>query len=300
MRVRIIAASHCLAATVLLAAAAAVPCLHGTELARAAAIPEGAGDPGDARLQQLADEYFDGYYFPNNPTAATSAGIHRYDDRLEDFSHAAIRQKIQALHSFERRLRAIDPGLLSERVRGDRELLLSSIASALLDLETIRPWRKNPDTYSSGLTNAAFVIMERNFAPANLRLRMLIARERAMPAVLAAARENLRNPPAIYTQIAIEQLPGIISFFENDLPAAFQTADDYALQARFAKANGAVISALKSYQDWLQNELLQHSHGDFRLGAQTFSAKLEDDEMVDTPLPQLLEIGMADLRRNQA
>src|SRR5208283_1529479 len=38
---------------------------------------------------------------------------------------------------------------------------------------------------------------------------------------------------------------------------------------------------------------------DFRLGALTFSAKLEDDEMVDTPLPQLLEIGMADLRRNQ-
>jgi uncharacterized protein (DUF885 family) len=277
-----------------------VPCLTGANSAQAAAVADSAGGTGDAPLLQLADQYFDGYYFPNNPTAATAAGIHRYDDRLEDFSRAAIRQKIQLLHSFERRLRAIDVGPLSERVRGDRELLIASIRSALLDLETIRPWEKNPDVYSSGLANAAFVIMERNFAPPAARLGLLIARERAMPAALAAARENLRNPPAIYTQIAIEQLPGIISFFESDLPAAFQSVDDAALQARFGNANGAVVSALKRYLDWLKKDLLPRSHGDFRLGAQTFSAKLEDDEMVDTPLPQLLEIGMADLRRNRA
>jgi uncharacterized protein (DUF885 family) len=291
MRVRISAARHCAVAAVLLAAA---------WLAPAAAVAQEATGSGDAQLLQLADQYFDGYYFPSNPTAATAAGIHRYDDRLEDFSRAGIRQRIQALHSFERRFQAIDAGTLSERVRGDRELLLSSIRSALLDLETIRPWQKNADSYSSGLTNAAFVIMERSFAPVSDRLRSLIAREGAMPAALAAARENLRNPPAIYTQIAIEQLPGIIGFFERDLPAAFQAADDPALQARFRKANGAVIAALKGYQQWLQQDLLQRSHGDFRLGAQAFSAKLEDDEMVDTPLPQLLEIGMADLRRNQA
>src|SRR5579862_6530929 len=30
--------------------------------------------------QSLTDRYFDEYYFPFNPTSATSAGIHRYDD----------------------------------------------------------------------------------------------------------------------------------------------------------------------------------------------------------------------------
>jgi uncharacterized protein (DUF885 family) len=265
----------------------------------AVAAPDSPATAADVALLQLADQYFDGYYFPNNPSAATAAGIHRYDDRLEDYSRAGIRQRIQALHSFERRLQSVDAGALSERVRGDRELLLSSIRSALLDLETIRPWQKNADLYSSGVTNSAFTIMQRNFAPASARLRLLIARERAMPAALAAARENLRNPPAIYTQIAIEQLPGIISFFEHDLPTAFQSAGDPALQARFRKANGALLSALEHYQEWLQKDLLPRSHGDFRLGARTFSAKLADDEMVDTPLSQLLEIGMADLHRNQ-
>jgi uncharacterized protein (DUF885 family) len=291
MRVRITAARTRIAILLLMAAPGFTP---------AGAATDDAPGRGDAQLLQLADQYFDGYYFPNNPTAATTAGIHRYDDRLEDYSRAGIRQQIQALHSYERRFQAIDAGTLSEWVRGDRELLLSSIRSALLDLETIRPWRTNADRYSSGLTNAAFVIMERNFAPPGARLQALVERERAMPAALAAARANLRNPPAIYTQIAIEQLPGIVGFFENDLPAAFQGAGDPDLQARFRKANGAVVDALRAYQDWLQKDLLPRSHGDFRLGPQAFSAKLEDDEMVNTPLPQLLAIGTADLRRNQA
>jgi uncharacterized protein (DUF885 family) len=265
----------------------------------AAALP-GDALPGDAALSALADDYFDSFYFPSNPTAATTAGIHRYDDQLEDYSRAGVDRQIKALRAYQVRFEAIDASGLSERVRGDRELLLASIRGSLLELETVRPWQKNPDSYSSGISNSAFVIMERNFASPEERLRLLIARERAMPAALQAAHGNLRNPPEIYTRIAIEQLPGIIDFFQQDLPAAFAQAHDPALQSRFRAVNGQVLAALKGYEHWLRLQVLPHSHGDFRLGASTFSAKLLDDEMVDTPLDQLLEIGRADLRRNQA
>ena len=117
---------------------------------------------------------------------------------------------------------------------------------------------------------------------------------------LQAARVNLKNPPHIYTEIAIEQLPDMIGFFENDVPAAFADAKDPALKAEFAKTNAAVIAELKSYLDWLKTDLLARSNGDFRIGADTFSKKLEYDEMVDIPLDKLLEIGWADLRKNQA
>jgi uncharacterized protein (DUF885 family) len=253
----------------------------------------------DAALLRLADEYLDHYYFPNNPTAATEAGVHRYDAQLEDYSRAALDRQSKALRAYERRFEALDPAQLSERVAGDRALLLSSVRSALLTLQTIRPWQSNPDTYSSGIANSAFLIMERSFASPAQRLRLLIRREQQMPAALAEARHNLRNPPEIYTRIAIEQLPGTIGFFANDLPVAFAGVTDAALQGRFKGANGAVIDALRRYQDWLQTQLLPRSHGDFRLGARTFSAKLLDDEMVDTPLDRLLAIGSADLERNQ-
>jgi uncharacterized protein (DUF885 family) len=269
-------------------------------MADSAPIGQAPDRPADTQLMALADVYFDKFYFPSNPTAATSAGIHRFDDRLEDYSHAEVERQIKALQRYQRRFEAVVPGGLSERVAGDRELLLSNIRSSLLTLQTIRPWQKNPDVYSSGIAASALSLMERNFAPANERLRLLCARERLMPAALRAAHANLQNPPRIATEIALEQLPGIADFFEHDLPAAFSDADDAGLKHEFSALNAQVIAALHDYQGWLSKDLLPRSHGEFRLGARTFRAKLAYDEMVDTPLEQLLQIGLADLRRNQA
>ncbi len=74
---------------------------------------------------------------------------------------------------------------------------------------------------------------------------------------------------------------------------------DPKLLAEFKASNDGVVEALSKYQKFLQNDLLPVSNGDFRLGAENFSKKLLYDEMVDIPLDRLLEIGYADLRRNQ-
>jgi uncharacterized protein (DUF885 family) len=255
--------------------------------------------PGDAGFQRLADEFIDGFYLPENPTAATQLGVHRYDARLDAYDRAAIDRQTRQLHAWERRLAAVETSGLSERLAGDRDILLSNVRSTLLTLETIRPWEKNPDTYPSGVADSVFVIMERDYAPAAQRLQSVIARERQIPQALLQARRNLRNPPEIFTRIAIEQLPGTIDLFEHDLPAAFASVADRALQSQFRRSNAAVITALRRYLEWLNADVLPRSHGDFRLGAETFSAKLRYDEMVDTPLDELLQIGTADLKRNQ-
>lgn len=249
---------------------------------------------------KLADEFFDTYYFPTHPTTATTAGIHSYDGKLEDYSRAGIDREIADLQKWNKRIGVVDPKELDEQSRGDRQLVLNTIHSTLLTLQTIRPWEKNPDTYSSGITNSAFVIMERKFAPLPDRLRVLIEREKRMPAVLQAARTNLKNPPKIYTEIALEQLPGLIAFFTSDVPAAFQNVSDTDLQTQLAASNSTVVKALGDYQAWLKTDLLPKSEGDFRIGADTYRKKLAFDEMVDTPLDNLIEIDMANLRKNQA
>ena len=241
---------------------------------------------------QQADRFFDDVYFKFNPTTGTSTGFHQYDALLEDYSKAGIDSQIQVLHRAEKQFSALpeDP---------DRDLILNYIRATLLNLEQVRPWEKNPDIYSSGVTNSTFVIMSRTFAPASDRLQSVIARERQFPAVFAAARANLRNPPRIYTEIAIEQLPGIISFFKNDVPTAFKQVTDAKLLGEFHQSNDLAIELLTQYQDFLKNDVLARSHGDFRLGADLYSKKLLYEEMVDLPLDKLLAIGMADLRRNQ-
>lgn len=237
----------------------------------------------------LVDRFFDEYYFKFSPTAGTSAGFHQYDTRLEDYSKNSIQQQIAAAHRFEQQFAA-------QPATDDRDQILNKLHADLLELETIRQWRKNPDLYSSGITNSVFVIMSRNFAPAADRLKSVVARERQMPAVFEAARANLENPPRIYTEIALEQLPGIISFFMKDVTTAFSKVTD---QAEFRKTNQAVVEALTRYQTFLKADLLPRSKGDFRLGAQNYRKKLLYDEMVDTPLDQLLKIGFANLRQNQ-
>jgi uncharacterized protein (DUF885 family) len=253
----------------------------------------------DQAFMRLADNYFDTYYFPTNPTTATTDGLHAYDGKLEDYSRAAVDASVKALQQWQTRVAAVDPASLSEYVRGDRELVLNNIHSTLLTLQTIRPWQKNPDTYSSGITNSAFTLMERKFAAPDVRLRALIAREQLMPAALAEARKNLNNPPQIYTQIALQQLPGLVHFFQNDVPSAFTDATDAQLKKQFADSNAAVIKALQDYQAWLQSNVLPRSHGDFRIGAAAFRDKLKYDEMVSLPLDRLVAIDMANLRQNQ-
>ncbi len=259
-----------------------------------------AGQSRDAEFARIVDRYFDQVAFRYDPVAATQAGFHQYDSLLSAESRAEVQAEIGDLRKFESEAQGFDAKGLSAGVAADRELVLAQIRGTLLALETIRMWEKNPDVYSSGATNAIFTIMSRSFAPPAERLKSAIAREKLIPRQLQSARENLNNPPRIYTEVALEQMSGIESFFEKDVPAAFKDVKDAALLADFRKANQGVIAALKSYETWMKSDLLPRSKGEFRIGAGNYRKKLLYDEMVDTPLDRLLAIGYADLHANQA
>jgi hypothetical protein len=245
-----------------------------------------------AFAQTPYDRYFDEYYFPLLPTNGTSAGLHQYDGKLEDYSRAGVGKRVGVLKRFEKEFEKLP-------ISDDRDLVLNAIRADLLELEIVRGWERDPDRYSSGITYSAFVIMSRTFALPEVRLRSLIERERLMPRVFVNAKANLRNPPRIFTEVALEQMPGNIEFFQKDVPLAFNTVTDPKLVADFKAANDAVITAMKDYEQWMGKELLPRSKGDFRLGAKTYAKKLLYEEMVDTPLERLLEIAYNDLHANQ-
>src|ERR1700712_3872112 len=156
----------------------------------------------------VSSQYFDEVYFRFSPTAGTSVGLHTYDSQLEDYSAANMTKWAAALHQYQSKIEAIPSDGLDAPVAADREVLLNSIRSQLLTIETIQMWRKNPDNYSSGATGSIFTLMERPYAPVNTRLHAAIAREKAIPQVFVEARRNLQNPPKIYTEIALEQIDG--------------------------------------------------------------------------------------------
>jgi uncharacterized protein (DUF885 family) len=261
--------------------------------------PPPAPESKDAAFTALAHDYLEDLYL-RQPTQATYLGIHKYDDQLEDYSRQAVTNAVAAARQFRERVNTIDPGTLTADTQLDREQLLHAIDSRLLTLEVVRPWARDADAYSSGLTNTAYIMIKRAFAPAEERLRKLIAREKAMPAALAEARKNLENPPRIYTQIAIDQLDGNRAFFQTAVPEAFAAVKDTTLLAEFKQTNDAVIAALGDYKKWLQDDLLARSKADFAFGEETYRKKLAADEMIDMPLDALLAVAEKDLKKNQA
>ncbi len=243
-------------------------------------------------FDRLVDQYFDDY-FHLNPTAATATGFHHpYDAQLEDYSRAGIEQGVALDNKYL--------PLFEKMPQSDeRDLVISHLRADILNTQDIRQWETNPDVYSSGVTGSIFGLISRKFASPAERMRDVIAREKQFPQVFSAAKSNLKNPPKIYSEVALEQLPGIESFFANDVPAAFSDVKDRALLDEFHQTNQAAIGALKAYEQWVKSDLLPRSHGDFRIGADNYHKKVMYEEMVDLPLDELLKVGYDNLHENQ-
>ena len=248
---------------------------------------------------RLVDDYYDAW-FNLHPSYATALGLHHLDGKMEGFTPEALSARAFTLKAFLGLFTAFPARPLSPGQRHDREVLIRGIQGELLELEEVKGWEKNPDFYSSAASDSVWRLICRTFAPPEDRLRSVVAREREIPGLLQSARANLKAPPRVFTEVALQQLPGLLAFFAENVPAAFPDVKDPVLLAEFKGANAAVLAALKDYQTFLKEDLLPRSTGTFALGAATYRKKLSLDEMVDVPLDKLLALGMADLRRNQA
>jgi uncharacterized protein (DUF885 family) len=253
----------------------------------------------DAAFNAVASRVIDAY-LRRHPATATDLGVHSYDDALEDYSAAAVGVWAATVKAFRAEVEALSPATLSEDCQIDREFLLHALDAELLQAEVIRPWARDPDVYTSGLTSAAHVLITRNFAAPEVRLEALLSRLRVMPAALAEARKNLTRPPRVYTEIAIQQIDGNRQFFLTAVRGAFKDVPDGTLQADLGAATSAVASAFADYKRWLESDLLGRSDGDFAYGAETYRRRLLAEEMIDVPLDELLAVARADLARNRA
>jgi len=266
-------------------------------------------EPKPTTFEELSDQYVS-FVFKHSPTHATDSGVHEYDCEIEDLSSNALISSAHEYEGFLKKAFELENQIKSKQLilpvqkQVDLQLIVNDIKSNLLELKQIRMWQKDPDLYSGLASATIYALIKRDFAPAQVRLKDVIEREKKLPALLNAGRNNLNNPPKIYTQIALEQLPQIITFFKRDVPSAFSqvTTDpksDPELKKEFEKQNNNVIAQLSTYQTFLEQEVLPKSNGQFAIGKDQFQQKLKDEESITTPTDKLLEEGYAELHRLQ-
>ena len=250
-------------------------------------------------MSSFVDNYFK-ELFEWTPTTATSIGFHEYDSKLEDFSAGAIQRRIEKLKELQTGLTSARSGRLTGDELIDAEILDDQIKAELLDLETLQTWRHNPMNYVGLPGSSVDNLIKRNFAAPAERLRSVISRLKAVPALISAMKQNVETPPHEFTDLSFRIAHGSVGFFKDSVASWAKGAagGDQALLAEFQSANAAAVNALDDAANWLEKELLPKSTGSYAIGAENFRKKLLYEEMVDTPLDRLLAVGEANLEKD--
>src|SRR6266404_7425813 len=254
--------------------------------------------PEDDRFQKLAKDYIEGL-LQSNPEYATSLGDHRFDDKLSDYSDEAEAKELARAKNFRQQLEAFsDLTKLTGPNKVDVRLLKDNIDNEIFGIEELKEREWNPLSYNQSLANSLYLLVARDFAPAGQRAASVRARMEKIPAVIAQAKANLKNPPKVYTETAIDQTQGAISLIKEGLNETLDKAPK--AKAGLAPLQEKTIAALNDYKTWLQKDLLPRSTGNFRLGAEKFRKKLRFALASDLSMEEIMKRAQADLQQTQS
>jgi uncharacterized protein (DUF885 family) len=248
----------------------------------------------DQKFEGLAKNYIEGL-LAMNPEFATSLGDHRYDNRINDYTLAGTEKYRQFNKVYLDSLSRFDMMKLNATNRIDCKIMRTNLEAAIFSIDTLKEYEWNPLSYNVG--QAIYGLTSREFAPLKERLMSVKERLKAIPAVLEAAKANLKNPPKIHTETAIRQNPGNISLVRDELNTLLDQVPE--LKAEFAPLQDQTVKALEDYGMWLEKELLPKSTGDFRIGDEKFRRKLYYSLESDLTKEDILQRAEADLKTTQ-
>jgi uncharacterized protein (DUF885 family) len=247
----------------------------------------------DKEFEAVANAYID-KLLEMNPEFATTLGDHRFDGRLNDRSAAGIDLQTRVAREYLDKLAAIDPKKLREANAIDYAILKLNLERAVFEAVELREQEWNPLFYNMG--NAIYSLLSRDFAPLDDRLRNVKSRLEAIPAVVAAAKANLKNPPKVHTETAILQNQGNIGMIRDDLS---QFVAGSPVAAELVPVREAAAKALEEYGTWLEQDLLPRSTGEVRIGDAMWRKKLRFSLDSDLSKEDIHARAVADLKATQ-
>ena len=276
------------------------PALHLVALASALAMLVGApahAAPDAAATHRFERAVHDFYerYLATHPEEATALGDHRFDRRSGDVSAAGIAADRRLYRKTLDIIEAIPAASLPPEHAVDREILENDLRARLYDIEVLKTFTLQVTDYAA--TQGVYVLLARDFAPMKVRLAAAKLRLESVPKLLAAAKQNLQRPPKVFTETAIAQNKGAISFVQDDLDDFIKQAPE--MKAILAPARARAIAALKDYGDWLEKDLLPRSDGDFRFGKAHFEQRLKFSLDSDLGADDILARAEADLQATE-
>jgi len=252
----------------------------------------------DAEFQKIARDYVDGLLM-SHPEYATELGEHRFDGEVTDYSPETRQRLLVRAKQFREKLKEFsDISKLTGANQIDVRILTENIENEIFELEELKEGDWNPLVYNQSLANGLYLLVARDFAPAEQRIPNLRKRMEGIPKVIEQAQANLQHSPRVHTETAIEQTQGAIGLVREGLaPLLEQTPQ---LKKEIAPLQEKTAKALEEYKKWLEKDLLPRSDGDFRLGADKFRKKLRFALSSDLSMEEIMKRAQADLQQTQS
>jgi uncharacterized protein (DUF885 family) len=174
---------------------------------------------------------------------------------------AAIQTRVAAQKTLLAEVRAIAAGALSPEQRIDRALMIGQLEGTIFEQGVLRPWEKDPELYLQYGSLAG--LMDQPGGPAE-KGRAVVARLQVVTELLGEARVNLKAPPRRFTENGIYQSKEWRAFLESDVAAFADRSGASAAQVRAANADA--IKALVEFEQFLTQDVLPRSTGEFAIG----------------------------------
>ncbi|GAA3266938.1 DUF885 domain-containing protein [Dactylosporangium vinaceum] len=229
------------------------------------------------------------------PALAASAGDHRFDTRLPDYSAEGVAGDVDMLRDAAAALSQVDVDELEPQDQVDHAVLLARVERMLFERTEIREHEWNPLVHNPG--SLLHGLISRPFAPAEERLMSIAARLSAIPDSLATAREVLGDAPRVHVETAIGQFGGTARLVREELNELFKEAPGMAEVV--APAQERAAAELDAFAEWLKGRL-ESSDRDPRLGRRLWEARLWHTLDTELGAATVLERAEANLERVSA
>jgi len=292
---RVVALPALLFALVPLACGKGSPPPAGPTQTSAASSPP-AAPASPAGFAETVDRIF-AAEFAANPVSATRAGVHEHDARWPDLSAAGLAADRRRVQDALALLARASTGALSPDQAIDGAILRAELEQQVWSDEVERQYRRSPLFYTTLIGAGLEDLVLREFAPLATRAENLAARIGGLPALCQQAIDNLvvgdtRAPSA---RVAVDQLDGLVSLLEQDIPERIRAAPQAA--ARAAAATPEAVAALRRLQAHIRDRLLPAAGDNWRLGAEAFARKLELTLQSGIPAADLVRLAETEHER---
>jgi uncharacterized protein (DUF885 family) len=159
-------------------------------------------------LDTLADDFWV-WRAKHAPFTADDVNRIERPGGMRDWSRASMNRRRKDLAGFEARWQKLDPAQWPIPKQVDYKLIGSALSRVRWELEVNPRWKRDPNFYIEQTLTA---LAEALTIPApydEARSREILTRIENIPSILQQGSENLEDPPAPFTTVAVQNLDGI-------------------------------------------------------------------------------------------